>query len=355
MMATDTDGSGGTGSIPGGSGLRRFLGYGCGVLLLVVATGCSGGGRAAAPRLPDPAAGKVAAFDLGPFSKDYDLDQAVRSAPLGTPVTSDRAGNVYMVAEDGGHVDVLRMTPKGAVSRYVRTNTTSTSMMVRKDGSVVLGAADGSPGSLPAFAGNGAEQDVTLPPSYTSPRPVGERPDGSLVVSEGANLWALRDGSQTRLYHQARTVGDAAVVDSSGTVYVVPQTLGDTMAVPSSGAPYPVEVTGKDPATGEPLSAFAPEDMAPATAGGFYVLATDKSLAEYVLLYVRKGATTVLVRQRTSDKSCAAGKQYPALDNTCEVQTGVVQSGPRVLLLGNLVSYGDGHPQPALAVKAPAS
>jgi hypothetical protein len=95
--------------------------------------------------------------------------------------------------------------------------------------------------------------------------------------------------------------------------------------------------------------------MAPATAGGFYVLATDESLAEHVLLYVRRGTTTVLLRQRTANESCAAGKQYPALENTCEVQTNVVQSGSQVLLLGNLVSYGTGHPQPALAVKAPTS
>jgi hypothetical protein len=196
------------------------------MLLLVLATGCTGGGKAAPLQLPDPAAGKVAAFDLGPFSKDYDLDQAVWSGPLRTPVTSDRAGNVYMIADDGGRVDVLRMTPKGTVSRYVRTNTTSAAMVVRRDGSVVLGSDGGSPGSLPAFASNGAEQDVTIPPSYESPQPVGERPDGSLVVSEGANLWALRDGKPTRLYHQVDSVGDYAVVDSSGTVYVVSHTPG---------------------------------------------------------------------------------------------------------------------------------
>src|SRR5882757_2415193 len=187
-------------------------------VLLALLTGCSGDGSKTAPSgLPTPEAGKIAAFDLGALSKQYDLNDTVRAG--GSLVTSDRAGNVYMLSWDNSdHPAIMRMTPEGVVSRYGQVSfpVDGGGMVIRSDGSIVFSTLNDSPTStyeLRVF-----KQDVTVPglpisPTRNSVLPIGERPDGSLIITDGGTIWSLKDGKSTSLYQQSQDTYVSAVVD----------------------------------------------------------------------------------------------------------------------------------------------
>ncbi|MEV6009574.1 hypothetical protein AB0M29_22520 [Streptomyces sp. NPDC051976] len=323
------------------------------VSVLALGAGCSGGGGGAGVErgIPTPAAGKIAAFDLSALSKDYDLNKTV--VPRWSLVATDRAGNVYMMDRSLERPEVMKMTPGGDVSRYAVAvfAKTPTAMVVRSDGSLVFSDSTTSAGAFRVISGNGTETELKISPDYLAARPIGERPDGSLVVSEGGNIWSLKDGKAARLYHQSKDVGDSAVVDPSGTVYVVPANLGDVVVVPVGRQPYHAHESGTVPGTGTPIASMAPTALTPASTGGFYALGADKAITETIVLHVRGDEASVLAKTPLSGRTCAPGKQYPALANSCGARAYIVQSGGRVLLLGNVGTH-DGPADPALALIA---
>ena len=322
-------------------------------LFLALVTGCSGGGggKAAPSGLPAPAMGKVAAFDLSALSKKYDLNKTV--VLMWSLVASDRAGNVYMLDWSLEHPDVMRMTPQGVVSRYVKVDfrVGAAGMVVRTDGSVVFGESPTSTGEFPVVNRDGTETVLKISPEYRNAQPIGERPDGSLIISEGGNIWSLKGGKATQLYHQSQPIDKYAVVDPSGTVYVVPENLGDILAIPIGTKPYHVHVSGKVPGTDTAITSLLPADLTPASAGGFYTLAENKANTEFSVVHVQGAKATVLAKLQIK-RTCLPGKQYPALANTCGAQAYIVQSGDRVLLLGNLTIHNSTPAEPALALKA---
>jgi len=325
-------------------------------VLLALLTGCSGDGSKTAPSgLPTPEAGKIAAFDLGALSKQYDLNDTVRAG--GSLVTSDRAGNVYMLSWDNSdHPAIMRMTPEGVVSRYGQVSfpVDGGGMVIRSDGSIVFSTLNDSPTStyeLRVF-----KQDVTVPglpisPTRNSVLPIGERPDGSLIITDGGTIWSLKDGKSTSLYQQSQDTYVSAVVDPSGTIYAAPENLGDIIVIPVGKQPYHLHESGTVPGTTTPIASLKPYDMTPASTGGFYTQTHDDDFTKAIIMHVQGTKTTVLAKT-SSNQTCVPGKQYPALTNTCETQAYLVQSGDLLLFLGNLTTHNDDPAEPALALKA---
>lgn len=337
-----------------GGGVIRFLALSAGVLTLL--TGCSGtGGKTAPAGLPTPAPGKIAAFDLNALSKKYDLNKTLS---IGVSlVASDRAGNVYMLDGSLKRPDVMRMTPQGVISRYVQVNhrVGFSAMVVRSDGSIVFGVLNDSPSTstdeLPVTNRDGSTTAAKIPPTSGNALPIGERPDGSIIIGEGGTIWSLKDGKATRLYHQSKDIFDHAVVDPSGTVYAVPENLGDIVVIPVGQAPHHVHASGTIPGTDTPIASVSPSEMTPASTGGFYGMAANDAITETTVVHVQGTKATVLAKAQIKH-TCPAGKQYPALANTCETQAYIVQSGNRVLLLGNLTIHNSTPAEPALALNA---
>ncbi|WP_435172131.1 hypothetical protein [Actinacidiphila sp. bgisy145] len=333
---------------------KRYLAAAVAVAGLLA--GCSGGGghKSARAGLPTPAAGKIAAFDLGALSDTYDLNEDVMSGD--TLVTTSRSGDVYMVEWDGAdHPDVLRMTPQGVVARYVRVDhrVDNASLVVRSDGSVVFGVLKQSPptrvAKLPVTDKDGRTTALAIPPTSDNALPVGERPDGSLVISEGGDLWALGNGTSTRLYHQSAPIFTGAVVDPAGTVYSATGDLSDIVAIPVGKAPEHLHLSGTLPGTHTAIASLRLSHLAPATGGGFYALAQDTAGSSAAVVYVHNGRATVLAKTPNDGHACTPGHQYPALTSTCGTQAYIAQSGKRVLLLGNLVHRSSADPALALA------
>lgn len=332
-----------------------WLRLACFALVVVLAAACSGGGGTSKAGLPDPAPGKVATFDVDRLSAKYHLYDSTDYQ--WTVVTSDQKGNVYLADTFEQASYVYRITPEGDVSRspkplYVGH---AGALVVRADGSMVFGATEPG-GDLVGYRKNGEPADVALPPGYKDPQLIGQRPDGSLVVSEQGNFWAVKDGQGTLLYRQQKPVRNSAVVDAGGTLHTAQDGFADVEAVPMRGKPHRVRVSGSEPVTGKPLDGFDPVRMASAGQEGFYAIATDAQTSEYVMIRVADGSTGVLSRQSLKGRStCVPGKQYPALHNACEPQNCLARSGSRLLLMCSLSPGGTGRTHPALVVRAPAS
>ncbi|BBB02006.1 hypothetical protein RVR_9686 [Actinacidiphila reveromycinica] len=339
-----------------GTRTKRYL---AAAAVLGLLAGCSGGGHKADPAgLPTPTAGKVAAFDLGALSDRYDLNEEVMSGD--TLVTTAGSGDVYLLEWDGAdHPDVMRMTPRGVVGKYVQVDhrVDNGSMVVRSDGSVVFGVLKQNPPTqvreLPVTDKDGRTTALAVPPTSDNAVPIGERPDGSLVISEGGDLWAVEAGKSTRLYHQSKPIFTGAVVDPAGTVYSATGDLSDIVAIPVGKAPRHLHVSGTLPGAHTAIASLQLSHLAPAGGGGFYALAQNVSHSSAAVVYVHGDHATVLAETPNDGHSCTPGKQYPALTSTCGTQAYIAQSGKHVLLIGNLVHHSPADP--ALALDAPVS
>lgn len=332
---------------------RRGAWLASSALLVAALTACSGAKKddGAPAGLPSPGPGKVAAFDLSALSEKYDLNGTL-AATWGL-VTTDRAGNVYLTdrLEDP---EIYRMTPRGVVSKYLRAvSPVSTAMVVRADGSLVLDDSTAPAESFTVMNRNGSSTSLTLPPELQDTEPIGERPDGSLVVSGGHDIWSLKGGRATRLYHRSKDVS-SVVVDWSGTVYAVPGNLDDVVVIPVGKAPYHVHPSGTVPGSNTPIASLGITELTPASLGGFYALTENPANTEWSVVYV-KGSRATPLADFHIHHNCPPGKQYPAFHNTCEPQMKIAQSGTRVLLVGNLSTMTLKHPQPALALRAVTS
>ncbi|KUN05093.1 hypothetical protein AQI95_16445 [Streptomyces yokosukanensis] len=315
-------------------------------------TACSAGGDAQAV-LPNPEQGKVSSFALGELSTRYDVDDAVAGSAWSSSLAWDRSGNVYMM-NAGGNFDILRMTPQGKVSRFAHVSYPGAAhgMAATPDGGVIIGGDSG----LLQVNRKGASGFVRTSHQFVEPRPIGVRPDGSIIVLDGKSVWALKDDKATSLYgSHGGKLAVFGTVDASGTAYVqlTGQTFADMLVLPLGQAPHRLPISGKVPGSRIPISALSPQALAPALGGGFYArgvysVGNSAKYASYVI-HVRKTTGTVLIKA-THDRICPAGEQYPALDSPCTMPWFVTQMGDRVLVMGS--NTMSGKTVPALTVRA---
>jgi hypothetical protein len=314
-------------------------------------SGCSTDSHKTPVAIPDPAPGKVTAFGLGKLSTRYDVNDAVDGTSNATNLAWDRSGNVYLM-NASGEFDVLRMTPQGHVSRFARVSWSSAQGMVATpDGGLLIG---GSSGLLRVFK-TGASAPLQTSHQFGDPRPIGVRPDGSVMLLDGRSVWILKDDKATLLSSEHGGVyAVLGTVDASGTAYVKLKgdTLADMLVMPTGKAPYRLRISGNVPGTHIPISTLTPMTLAPAHGGGFYSMAVsgpDKSghYKPYVI-HVQKTKATVLIK-RTGDRLCPTGKQYPALDSPCTMPWFVTQLGDHVMVMGS--NTMSGKPLPALVVQ----
>lgn len=323
-------------------------------VLAVVAVGCSGGGghRKAATGLPDPAPGKIAVFDLNTLSNHYDLQGAVSDLPGFSHVASDVTGNAYLM--DGGqeeHVDILRLTPQGTVSRFASLfNTRTIAGLAALPGGVL---AVGQEGGLLRVDGHSTPTAMPTGHTFTYPLPVGVRPDGSLVVLDEGRVWSVKDGHSTELAGEPAHGSGYAAMDHAGTTYMiaVDQTsIGDMLVIPQGKPPHTLRVSGHVPGGSAPISGLKVLTVAPA-ADGFYTLASTADEKTAYLLHVHGTSADVLARaanQGDATTGCPTGKQYPALDNPCTMPWFAAPLGNRILLLGEINAE---NPTPALILR----
>jgi hypothetical protein len=314
-------------------------------------TACSAGDHAHAA-LPNPEQGKVISFALGKLSTHYDINYAVAGSAWSSSLAWDRSGNVYMT-NASRYFDILRMTPQGKVSRFAHISypTVARGMAATPDGGVVIGGDSG----LIQVNSKGAFGPVQTSHQFVDPRPIGARPDGSVIILDGRSVWALKDGKATSLYGKSGGPQEGpGTVDAAGTAYVQPtgQTLADMLVLSPGKAPYRLRISGNLPGSRVPLSQLSPSTLAPARDGGFYAMATysigNSANYTYYVIHVRKTTGTVLIKA-THDRTCPAGKQYPALDSPCTMPWFVTQMGDRVLVMGS--NTMSGKTVPALTVR----
>ncbi|WP_405778136.1 hypothetical protein [Streptomyces sp. NBC_00859] len=323
-------------------------------LFSLLLTGCSqghGSKHGPGPGIPEPGAGKVAAFELHDLSSKYDLDKGVGDS-LGGHVTSDRSGNVYAVNGDADPLQVLRMTPKGAVSRTATLDGLKRvyGMTVLPTGEVVLGSA----GQLYKLDSHGKVSPVRSSHVFQHPNPIGVRPDGSVIVADADGIWSVKDAEAVHLYAEHGSSSDAAgAVDASGTAYVKSSSKGfaELLVLSPGKKAEKVKVSGELPDSNGSVSGLSPVSFAGAGSGGVYAVATShRDHAAYVV-HVQGTKGTVMAKAAFGkQRTCRTGKQYPALDNPCSMPWFVVQSGNRVLTMGR--ASAELPPLPALALQA---
>ncbi|MGW1284883.1 hypothetical protein ACWDBD_06980 [Streptomyces sp. NPDC001118] len=307
---------------------------------------CSAGGDAQAV-LPNPEQGKVSSFALGKLSTRYDVDDAVAGSAWSSSLAWDRSGNVYMM-NAGGNFDILCMTPQGKVSRFAHVSYSGAAhgMAATSDGGVIIGGDSG----LIQVNRKGAFGPVQTSHQFVEPRPIGARPDGSIVILDGTSVWALKDGKATSLYGKHSGIHSASgTVDAGGTAYVqlTGQTLADMLVLSPGKAPYRLRISGNVPGSRIPISELSPTTLAPARGGGFYAMATysigNSASYTYYVIHVRKTLGSVLIKA-THNRVCPTGKQYPALDSPCTMPWFVTQLGDRVVVLGSNTMSGKAIP-----------
>lgn len=313
---------------------------------------CSSGGHAQAV-LPDPEQGKVTSFALGKLSTSYDVDDAVAGSAWSSSLAWDRSGNVYMM-NAGGNFDILRMTPQGKVSRFAHVAYPGAAhgVAATPDGGVIIGGDSG----LIHVNRKGAFGPVQTSHQFVEPRPIGVRPDGSVIILDGKSVWALKDGKATSLYgSHGGKLAVFGTVDASGTAYVqlTGQTFADMLVLPLGQAPHRLRISGNVSGSRIPISALSPQALAPAHGGGFYArgvysVGNTAKYTSYVIL-VQKTTATVLIKA-THDHNCPVGKQYPALDSPCTMPWFITQMGDRLLVMGS--NTMSGKTIPALVVRA---
>lgn len=330
---------------------------GCAALVLAFTlAGCSGGGEAEGGgfAMPTPSAGKVATFSLAKLSTKYDVNQATDDHDM-SQVASDASGNVYMLSGPGPEADVLRMTSGGTVRKVARLHHVNGVLGIAPvgNGELVVG---GSGGLYRVDRHGTAERLNTRPLKH--PVPIGTRPDGSVVVVDGGTVWSFKGAAAKKLYEDHTGMNfRRGAVDATGTVYVASgSSLKGTLVLAPGRKPRAASPRGTVPGTHTPVSALVVQSMTAAHGGGYYAkVVSDPDLGSLTPYVVRVGPTgsAIVLAQGTLEKSnpsCDTGKQYPALKTPCLMPWFVVQSGKRVLVMGNPTD--DGSRIPAFAIRA---
>ncbi len=315
---------------------------------------CSEGKSEDSSRIPVAEAGKVAAFTLSKMSTEYDLDST--AVTESGHVTSDRAGNIYLASDSNSPLmPVLRMTPEGKVSQFTKVKEThaDSGFTATPDGSLVSGGSDG----LWRISPEGTVTQLESTHRFNRPEPIGIRPDGTVMVIDGDSVWSLKDGKAAETFtFLANRTDVRGVVATDGRTYVSNSRLDNLRVLAPGSAPKTVTVQGSLPGAGKPLSEMAIMQMAPAEDGGVYAKVQrdpqkDSGGFVYIVHIGPTGILTAMARASEQGKSCAAGQQYPALDNSCVMPWFIARSGEQLLVLGDL--YDPEHtPSPALAIPA---
>lgn len=272
-------------------------------------------------------------YALGRDLVRFDDDRTIhvvngRAAPLGDD-------EIYggLVAEPGGTF----LTGRGAELQRWRPG--GTTQVV-----AAFTAADRHvPSAVPASAPVGAVHTTGVP------RPVGVRPDGSVVLVDSDVVWSLKDGRLTRLF-QAAPSGDkdhpagvllSSAVSRSGTVW-----LGD-----DRGDLFPrlsgLRTVAPDGTVARPALparvAGVPEDPAALTviwladdgADGVYANAHGQK-GSYVL-HLRPGSAVAVARTlyEGSTASCDVWHPVDAMTMTCDLPRAVAHRTGRLAMVGS--------------------
>lgn len=336
-----------------GQAIRQIglLGALAGLLL-----GCSGGGTHHAAGLPDPAPGKVAAFDLNTLSSRYNLNRVVSDIPLSSFIASDRTDDAYLLdSEKDASPDILRLTSHGTVTRFAPVPSGEISgMTVTAPGVLAIGRQD----ALVQVTAHGATP-LTTGHTFTDAVPIGVRPDRSIVVLDAGRAWSVNNGHTTALAGTAGQGHGIGTVDASGTAYVLLTglTIGNMLVIPPGKTPHTLQVSGNLPGTSTPISTLDLRTIAPDGSDGFYAMADSGETTSY-LVHIHGTKAEILakspIRANGPDSACRSGRQFPALDNPCSMPWRPVPLTDRVLLLGQ--TAGVGYAQtPSLAIHAAAA
>lgn len=332
-------------SIPGSSSRRTVQLHTtlCSLTAAVALAGCSND----APKdagLPTPTHGKVTTFSLARVSTAHDLTDAADPYSSLQPA-SDQSGNVYLATNFGRKADILKVTPRGTVSKFalIPAYGGGGSIAIAGNGGLLVGSGT----DLFRVDRHGTYSSVDTP-RFKHPRPIGAQPDGSMIVQDNDALWSLKGTRKTKLYTYPKESGKpSTAVDATGTIYTdTGSTLKDMLVLAPGHKPRALHVHGVLPGTKTPISSQTAITVAPAPGGGLYAQAntaptSGESKFAYIVRVRPSGAATVLARgtMDSSNPGCKTGKQYPALNTPCAMPWYVVQSGNRLLAMGTGTTY----------------
>ncbi len=322
----------------------------CATLLALSLSACSSSHTKnnAATGIPTPKSGVVAAFSL---PTGHRAAQAADD-PLFGEATADRSGNIYMTAGTARVNKIVRLSPVGkATSLSIPGPADGGSspiagMTTTPDGDLLVGR----PKNIYRVTPNGKTKEV-IKTKVSNPSPMGVRPDGSIVVEGDGSLWSIAHGTTSLLFKgSASDAEDLATVrgklrgavDTSGTVYAaVGMHFPDMVVIPRGKKPHRWALRGNVPGTSVPLSTLTPLTLAQAHDGGVYILAasgfpTSNHSSGYVL-FIKDNAVKLLAKApfKGDSLACRPGKEYSVHHIPCSLPWYVVQSGKRVLLLGD--------------------
>ncbi|MCX4640201.1 hypothetical protein OG775_34700 [Streptomyces platensis] len=322
----------------------------CATLLALSLSACSNSHTKnnAATGIPTPKPGVVAAFSL---PTGHRAAQAADD-PLFGEATADRSGNIYMTAGTAGVNKIVRLSPVGkATSLSIPGPADGGSspiagMTTTLDGDLLVGRSK----NIYRVTPSGKSKEV-IKTRVSNPSPIGVRPDGSIAVEGDGSLWSIAHGKTSLLFKgSASDAEDLATVrgklrgavDTSGTIYAaVGMHFPDMVVIPRGKKPHRWALRGNVPGTSVPLSTLTPLTLAQAHDGGVYVLAasgfpTSNHSSGYVL-FIKGNVVKLLAKApfKGDSRACSPGKEYSVHHIPCPLPWYVVQSGNRVLLLGD--------------------
>lgn len=299
-------------------------------LALAATAGCAGGGGGWKPPAKGQAAVLVSWDDQAEQSRK-DADNG-STAKLGFEEPGDLAfgsdGLLYgldidLVRIDGdrtAHV-VLDEQVKGAQGLVPQPG----GAFLSSDGAEVIRLqADGKVSVLAKAAGNDRAADAVVPASAAvgavhfssgGALPFGERPDGSVLLADGAVVWSLKDGHLTRLYqapaahdkHDPTSVMQGSTVNGSGTAWVAAgslnhqATVGDLRTIAPDGTVATPSLPAKAAGVPGSLASLRLFWLADDGSDGVYAHASGPS-GDYVL-HLRPGSASLVARHQGDPKS----------------------------------------------------
>ncbi|UQA93728.1 SMP-30/gluconolactonase/LRE family protein [Streptomyces halobius] len=318
------------------------------VLVLSLSACTSDSAKKNAPiGIPTPKLGKVVPFNL---TTEHHATQAAGD-PLFGEITAGRSGDFYMSAETTRVNGIVRVSSDGKATSLPAPGPADDSpqisgMTTTPDGDLLVGKKRNIYRLTPS-----GKTKAVIKTNIADPGPMGVRPDGAIVIESEGSLWSIAHGKTSLLYKGS--VSDEenlatlrgklrGALDTSGTVYAaVGRYLPDIVVIPQGKKPHRWGLRGNVPGTSVPLSTLTPLTLAQAHDGGVYILAatgfpTSHHSTGYVL-YVKDDTVKLATKAPFTGKSnsCSPGKEYSVDHVPCILPWYVVESGNRLLLLGN--------------------
>jgi hypothetical protein len=189
------------------------------------------------------------------------------------------------------------------------------------------------------------------------PRPLGVRPDGSLIIADGDIIWTLAKGRLTRIYRIPKPYPAArnprvvdTAVNGAGTVYLTPYhdapekeaaapppTAGDVITIGADGTVGRLVLPASTAGITGGLAWMPVYSLAGDGADGVYIHTGDEH-ASYVV-HVHAGAAEVVARHVNGKKTGCKVPAHPvdAMNLPCDLPWDMAADRP-----GSLVMAGDG-------------